>query len=229
MKTNTVASQRQAAKVAGALYLALFVLAIVANFVIVGTLIDPLDPDATALAISTNEQLFRFGLIGFIVIAIVDVVIAWALHGYFAHHNESLSRLAAWLRLVYSVLLGVGVVFMQLALKPALDGNNEQMAVLLDGFQTSWQLGLIFFGLHVLALAALMIRSIGTSTWIGSALTAAGLAYVVDSLLRVLLLDYPAIADLMMPIVAIPAIVAELAFTIWLIRTGWSKAAADNN
>ena len=228
MKTNTVASQRQAAKVAGTLYLALFVLAIVANFVIVGALIDPLDPDATALAISTNEQLFRFGLIGFIVIAIVDVVIAWALHGYFAHHNESLSRLAAWLRLVYSVLLGVGVVFMQLALKPALDGNNEQMAVLLDGFQTSWQLGLIFFGLHVLGLAALMIRSIGTSTWIGFTLTAAGLAYVVDSLLRVLLIDYSAIADLMMPIVAIPAVIAELAFTIWLIRTGWSKTAANN-
>lgn len=229
MKTNTVTSQRQAAKVAGVLYLALFVLAIIANFVIVGTLINPLDPDATALAISTNEQLFRFGLIGFTVIAIVDVVIAWALHGYFAHHNESLSRLAAWLRLVYSVLLGVGVVFMQLALKPALAGNSEQMALLLDGFQTSWQLGLIFFGLHVLALAALMIRSIGTSTWIGFALTAAGLAYVVDSLLRVLLVDYLAIADLMMPIVAIPAVIAELAFTIWLIRAGWSKAAANNH
>jgi hypothetical protein len=71
-------SERQAAKIAGYAYLAISVLSIFANFVRVRT-IEPDDAAATASNLMDSETLFRVALVSFLIVFVLDVVVAWAL------------------------------------------------------------------------------------------------------------------------------------------------------
>ena len=47
---------------------------------------------------------------------------------------------------------------------------------------------------------------------------AAGAAYIVDTLARAVIADYADFENLFLAIVAIPSVVGELWFTVWLLR-----------
>lgn len=107
---------RQAARIAGYGYLVIFVLAIFANFFVRERLIQPGDAAATASNIIGSQALFRLGLVTFLMVFAVDVAIAWALYVFLRQVNRDLSLLTAWFRLVYTILLGVAVIFLVLQL-----------------------------------------------------------------------------------------------------------------
>lgn len=67
-----------AARIAGVAYLLIIVLAAVANFSIVG-LIEADDAAATTANLADSEGLVRAGLACFLVVFVLDVVVAWAL------------------------------------------------------------------------------------------------------------------------------------------------------
>jgi small-conductance mechanosensitive channel len=110
-------SPRQAARIAGYGYLAIFVLAIFANFFVRERLIEPGDAAATASNIMGSEALFRLGLVSFLAVFVLDLVIAWALYVLFRHVSRDVSLLTAWFRLVYTTLLGVALIFLFLVLQ----------------------------------------------------------------------------------------------------------------
>jgi hypothetical protein len=72
--------RRTAALVAGAGYVAMFVLAVFANFIVVEGLVVADDPAATVEALVANRGLLRLGIVAFLGIAVLDVVVAWGLH-----------------------------------------------------------------------------------------------------------------------------------------------------
>ena len=104
-------SPRRVARIAGVGYLVIFVLSIFANFVVRSSLIESGDAATTAANIADAEELFRFGLVSFMVVFVVDVAIVWALYIVFRRVSQDLSLLTAWFRLVYTVFLGVALVF----------------------------------------------------------------------------------------------------------------------
>ena len=110
-------TRRSAARTAAIGYAAIFVLAIFANFLAVGSVLPPGDAAATADALADAERTFRLGTAAFLVIFVVDVVLAWALHVLFRGVHHDLSLLAAWCRLTYTVFLGVSLVFLDAALR----------------------------------------------------------------------------------------------------------------
>ncbi len=103
-------SPRRAAIIAGVGYLAIFVLAIYANFFVRNGLVEPGDAATTYANIASSELLFRSGILSFLIVFLVDVVVAWALYVLFKAVNSDLSLLTAWFRLVYTVFLGVALV-----------------------------------------------------------------------------------------------------------------------
>lgn len=223
MSTLTDSTRRTAARVAGAGYLALFVLAIFANFVVKQGMIDPADAEATVAAIREQETLFRVGLAAFIMVFLIDVPVAWALYVLFAPGGRARSLLVAWFRIVYAVFLGVGAVFMFLGLQIATgttDLGPDTALLMFAAFDFAWFVGLSAFGAHLVLLGALIIRSRIAPRIIGAILAVAGAAYAVDTLAHVLVADYAAIADVMLAVVAVPSIVAELTFTVWLLLAG---------
>ncbi len=205
-------------------YVAIFVLAIFANFLAVGAVLDPGDAAATTADLAAAETTFRVGVVAFLAIFLVDLVIAWGLHMLFRGVHADLSLLAAWARVVYTVFLGVSLVFLHAALQVA-DGSvggaavDAEPAVLLalQAFDFTWVVGLACFGLHLALLGVLLLRAVGAPRILGWLLPVAGLAYAADTVARIALADYQAVADVFLVVVAVPSVVAELGLTVWLV------------
>ena len=230
-------SPRQAAVVAGVGYLALFVLAIFANFVVREGLIEPGDAAATAANIVDSEGLFRAGLIAFRVVFVIDVPIAWALYVFFKPVSQDVSLLTAWFRLVYTAFLGVALVFFFMVLEllggadhfAAFDAGqlDAQVMLFLDAFNFTWLIGLAAFGLHLLMLGYLVLQSGATSRVLGYLLMLAGVAYIVDTVANGLLADYDDYETLFLVMVAVPSVVGEMWLGLWLLFRGGRQQVAS--
>lgn len=222
-------SRRLAARIAGISYLAMFLLAIFANFMVRENLIVPGDPAITVANITESIGVFRLGVLAFLVIFVLDIVIAWALHVVFRDTNRDVSLVTAWFRLIYSVLLGVALVSFVEVLQ-LLGGSgflgeltsNEigaQTMSAVSSFESAWFLGLGAFGVHLVLLGWLILRSGIVSRVLGWTIVTAGVAYVLDTVARIALGDYVAVEGVMLAAVAIPSMVGEGWLGFWLLLT----------
>ncbi len=216
---------RRIARIAGASYLVMFVLAIVANFLALEGLVVEGDPLATTANIADSPELLRAGILAFLLIVLLDITLAWALQVVFRSVNRDLSIVMAWFRLGYSVMLGVSLVFLVQALTlatsaaPAADAQAVQTMQAVDNFQTTWQLGLCLFGVHLVLLGALVARSRFAPRVLGYILAFAGLAYAADTMAHLVLTDYSTVSGLFLVMVALPSMVGEGWLGIWLLTT----------
>ena len=229
-------SPRQAARLAGIGYVILFVAALFANFFVVEGLIEPGDAAATAANIRESEGLFRLSLVSFMVVFIVDVVVAWALYIFFRNVSRDVSLLAAWFRLVYTVFLGVALIFFFQALQllsgadylTAFDTGqvNAQALGALEAFNYTWLIGLAVFGIHLMLLGYLILKSGYTSRALAYVLMVAGAAYMVDTVAYALLANYVDYENGFLVMVAVPSVIGELWLGLWLLlRAGKSQTA----
>lgn len=217
------ATPRTAARWAGAGYLAIFVLAILANFVAIGSVLDAADATATAAQLAESEGLVRLGTIAFLAIFLIDIVVAWALHALLRDVHHDVSLLSAWFRLAYTVMLGVALVFLHLALllvgesAAAAGATDADVLLALQAFDFTWVAGLAAFGLHLVLIGWLLVRSGRAPRGLGWLLMVAGIAYVVDTVAHIALPDYEAVSVAFLAMVAVPSVVAELGLTVWLL------------
>lgn len=226
--------RRQAGRIAGVGYVLLFGLAIFANFFVREGLVEADDAEATATNIAESATLFRFGLVAFIAIFLIDIVVAWAIHIVFRKERHDLSLVAAWSRLVYTVFLGVAAIFFfqaltyynSAAVADAIGAveRNAHALVGLELFNSAWLIGLAAFGLHLILLGALVARSSETPRWLGVAMIIAGIAYIVDTVANTTLANYADYADSFLVMVALPSMIAEGWFGLWLLTKGGSDA-----
>ena len=192
-------SQRKAAIIAGLGLLLMTIFALFADFFAFPAIIVPGDATQTASNIVANEELFRMAICSFFIVAIMDVIVAWALYIVLRPVNRSLSLLTAWFRLVYTSILVFSLVFFVIAL--LLIGGSDYLAILgtdqlnalamlfIDAFREGWAVGLIFFGLHLALLGYLVFISDYIPKILGILLILAGLSYLIDSFGRFLYPD----------------------------------------
>lgn len=229
-KRSADISLRQAAIIAGFGYLIIFLLGISANFFVLQNLIVPEDAAATVNNIMSNEWQFRLGILGFIVMVIFDVVVAWALYVLLKPVNRSLSLLAAWFRLVNATIFGIALynLFSVLQLLGsanylmAFETGQLQVQVMLffNAFNYTWLIGLIFFGIHLFILGYLILMSGYIPRILGVLLMIAALGYLIDSFANFLLPSYTDYEIIFMLIVVIPGVIGELSLTLWLLLKG---------
>lgn len=223
-------SPRSAARIAGVGYVVIFVLGIFANFVVRSSLVESGDAAATAENIAASEELFRLGLVSFLVVFVVDVVVAWALYIVFRSVVREVSLLAAWFRLVYTVFLGVALVFSFQTLQLLSEADyldafdrgqlDASALVAVDAFNYAWLIGLACFGIHLILLGFLVARSRATSRWLGIILVIAGIAYVTDTVAHALLANYDDWETAFLLLVAVPSVIGELWLGLWLLLSG---------
>ncbi len=218
-------SPRGAGLVAGTGYILLFLLAIFANFVVKEGLIVPGDAVLTAENILRAPALFRWGMVSFLAVFLIDVFVAWGLFIVFRIVNRDLSLLAAWFRIVYTVFLGVALVFYFQVLQFVGMGSDlySHALVAAESFNAVWLVGLTAFGLHLVILGGLIVKSALAPRPLGVVLIAAGAAYALDTVLHTLLADYDSLAGIMTVIVAVPSVLAEGWFGLWLLIKGGRK------
>ena len=223
------------ARVAGILYLSLAILAPFSNFYVLGRLIVPGDAAATARNFTANEMLFRSGIISFIIASLIDVALAWALYIILKPVNKNLSLLAAWLRLGYAIIFAAAVQNLLSALQ-LLSGIrylsafqtsqlDAQAMQFLAAFNTSWDIALVVFGLHLVLVGYLIFRSSFIPGVFGILLLIAGLGYLVQSFAIFLFPDFS------LSLVLFTGW-GELVFPLWLVIKGvnverWEKRARE--
>jgi hypothetical protein len=214
---------RQASLVAGIGILLLAVLAGFANFGVVEGLVTEGDAARTARDILASEGLFRFGMVSLALVAVLDVIVAWALLVVFRPVHKGISTLAAWFRLAYagvfmvaiSQLVGAIHLLSDAEYLNAFSGDQLRAEALLkiNAFHDIWNVGLIFFGLHLLLLGYLAYRSGYAPRLLGPLLVIAGLGYLVDSFGALLVSGYSAN-------VAAFTFVGEVFLMLWLLFKG---------
>ena len=89
----------------------------------------------------------------------------------------------------------------------------------LDAFDVTWLVGLLAFGAHLIVVGRIMLGWRGGPRLLGGVLAVAGAAYVFDTLAHLVLVDYARYADVLLAMVAVPSVVAELWFTVWLLTS----------
>jgi hypothetical protein len=208
------------AKLAGWLYLVIFVLAPLCLVYVRSKLITPGDSGATADAVIGSEWLLRLGSVGELVVVLCDVVLAVAFYVLLRPVNQPLALLAAFLRLMHSAITAVNLVTNLIALN-VLDSfadtpDRDALALLfLESHDYFFATGLVFFGLHLLVLGYLMLRTSAFPRVLGVLLAVASLCYLANSLAVLIALDYGGAGQ---ALVLLPAAVAELSLCGWLIR-----------
>ena len=223
-------SQRQAAIVAGVGLLIMFFVAIFAYGFVLESLIVPGDATATANNIIASEILFRSGVFAFLVILILDVLVAWALYVYLKRVNKSLSLFTAWLRLVYAGILGIALlnlVIVLLLLSGAdylvvigTDQLHAQVLLFLNAFNDIWAIGLVVFGLHLLVLGYLIFKSGFIPKILGILVIIASLGYLIVNLGNLLLPNHQNSIAIIESVFMAPMVIGEMGLAIWLLIKG---------
>ena len=234
MNAQSIASPVAYARFAGICYLAIFALAIYANFSIFIPPIEIGDPAASAANIAENESRFRLGVALFLMVLIFDLLIVWSLYLVMRPVNPHLALLSALFHLVYATAHIPDVVRLAGALNilsspetyAALSPSLQQVLAYhsLVGHQTGFTLTLIFFGLHLLVLGYLIVRSKFLPSLIGVLVIVAGAGYLIDGFGSVLIGDYDGASDLEMYVVILPALIGEGGLMLWLMIRGVNRS-----
>jgi hypothetical protein len=197
---------RRLALIAGISYLIIFFAAIFANFFMLESILK--DPLAT---IQQNHMLVRLGILAFIITVVFDVVVAWALYELYKKHP--LSGLSTYFRMMHAAIMGVAIFALPLAL---VSTTGEEILRQVDIFNIIWLIGLFFFGIHLILLG----RIIGKPKIIAIFLGIAGIVYMIDTGAHFLLPNYDVYSSIFLALVAIPSILGEMSFSIWLLVRG---------
>lgn len=220
---RTNRSVRSASVIGGISLLLMLVPALFGTLVAVEGLVTPGDATATALAIQDAAGAFRLGIAGLLAVAILDVIVAWALYTVFEPVNKRVSQLALLFRVVYagvfvvaiSQLIGVvGTLTDPDALAAFTTAQLHAQAMLgINAFKDIWIAGLLLFAVHLLLLGYLSYRADYVPTLVGILLAIAGFGYAIDSFGAVLVADY----SLQVTIVTF---VGEIVLIGWLLLRG---------
>jgi len=198
--------KRRLSVIAGISYLIIFFAAVFANFFVIESMLnEPL------LTIQENHMLVRSGIVAFLITVVFDVVVAWALLELYKDHV--LSLLSTLFRMMHAAIMGVAVFALVVSLSSM---NSQEIIKQVDQFNIIWLIGLFFFGIHLILLG----RIIGKPKIIGIFLSIAGAMYMVDTGAHFVLPEYETYSSVFLALVAVPSIVGEMSFSIWLLIKG---------
>lgn len=196
-------NSRSISKIAGFSYLIIFFAAIFANFFVLESILkNPLE------TIQQETMTVRFGIVAFLITVVFDVVVAWALFELYKTHP--LSRLSTYFRLMHAAIMGVAIFALPMALTLK---TGQEILNQIEIFNTIWLIGLFFFGIHLILLGKIIVKP----KFIALFLILAGIMYMVDTSAHFLLPNYKEYSSVFLALVAIPSIIGEMSFAIWLL------------
>jgi hypothetical protein len=138
--------------------------------------------------------------------------------------------LAAWFRLLYTAISAIALLNLLVvallvgradyATALGVGQRDAQVRLFLDAYDYGWAIGLVCFGVHLVLIGFLVVKSDYVPSILGVLLAVAGLGYLVASFARFVLPNYEDYANLFMALVAVPAIPGEFSLTGWLLLRG---------
>ena len=219
---------KRLAKISGIAYLMIFISGFYANFSILESLVDLNDPAITVTNLINGHSQFGYGLLGFLVMLLFDIVLVWSLFYLTKSVNKNLSYVASLFRLLHAVFFGVALSKLWKAYQITYNAENamdmeQQIIQLLSGFDFKWTIGLLIFGLHLIVLGFLGLKSVVIPKIIGLLLIVAGAGYLIDCIAKLTFENYDQYQNFFEMAVVLTGVIGELSFTIWLLVKGLKK------
>jgi hypothetical protein len=190
MTRPTAHSQRGVTLTTAFSLLLMALLAPFAQFGVVKALVVPADAARTTSNIAASLGLFEAAIGAFLIVAILDVVVAWGFYVLLRPVNERLARLVGSLRVIYAAAFAFALLnlvdaarIVDGAATPALQSASLQARVAASAasFDTTWHIALGIFGLHLIGLGMLLFRS-ATPRLLAALVALAGIGYLADAL-----------------------------------------------
>jgi hypothetical protein len=191
-------SQRGVALATASSSLLMALLAPFAQFGVLKTLIVPADAAATTTNIAASLGLFQAAIVAFLIVAILDVVVAWGFYRLLRPVNQGLALLVGWLRVMYAAAFAFALVnlidtaqIVNGATGTALQSGplQAQVAASVAAFGDTWNQALAIFGLHLVGLGVLLF-GFAAPRLLAGLVVLAGAGYLADSFGKLLIADY---------------------------------------
>jgi len=211
------------ARVAGIFYLVTILARMFVEISVRNRLVVSDDAAATATNILAHQTLWQWGFAGDIVAFASYVALAALFYELFKPVNRNVSLIVAFFSLVASVVQAMSSLF-HLAPLVLLGGSTYLSAFTQQQLQALalvflklraaayHNIGLVFFGLYLLLIGILILRSIFLPRILGVLMALAGLSYVP-------FLSPPLIQSLQPYILVFPA-VGQISLCLWLLVMG---------
>jgi len=230
MTTQSLAIQSKSyARIAGFLYLVIAVFGAFAIGYVPSVIIEAGDSTATANNLLANKALFNLGIIGDVVVLLVEVVLTVMLYVMFKPVSLTLSLIAAWSRLAMVLVMAINLLL------------NIMPVVLLSGayylraFETPqlhsaalfffdahalgidvWQL---FFSMHLIALGILIIKSDLLPRVLGWMIIVGSFGYSIQAMTQLMHIENEIVSIVYIGLLVIVTI-SELSIAFWLLIKG---------
>jgi hypothetical protein len=147
-------------------------------------------------------------LTGVVLVIALDVVVACGFFGLLRAVSTGLAAAMAGLRVGYALIFLTAAGQLAVA-RDAAPVRAEDAVRALDVFQSTWDLALLVFGLHLILLGVLVYRSVILPRWLGVLVVIAGAGYVLDALVIVLGVELPKVGTV--------TFVGEFGLALWLV------------
>ncbi len=220
-------SPKHIARIAGVLYLFVGIFGGFAEGFVDPKMYAAGNAAVTAGNVITNSGLVRMSVVSHLLDGTFFVFLAMTLYNLLQHANKSVARGMLILVALATGIICLNAVFQFEALRIATDssntvafgvaGSNALVLMLLDMQHYGTLVAQVFFGLWLIPLGYLTLKSEMFAKWLGVVLIAGGVCYIIDLLASFLL---PDLGQKIHGIVIIPSAVAEISMVLYLLVVG---------
>ena len=204
-------SQRTGALVSAVALTVMVFLSIFGYFVAVKGLTVAGDATATAEAIAASPQLWIAGVAALFVVVVLDFFAAAGTSALFKPVSPVLSWVAALTRVAFALWFAVALVQLVIAFNTLDDPAAALHSI--ESFKFIWDTALGLFGVYLLMVAYLAIRSTFMPNIFGILIGIAGLCYIAD-------LGGLLFVDGFSPVFGLFGFIGETAMIFWLFIEG---------
>ncbi len=222
---------RRTARTTGLLYLAFFITGIAGSILVRGQLFAADDPHGTLSNLTEHESLARLGVVLELSIVLTQVLTAVWFYRLF----RSVDTLAAGALAAFGMVNAVAILGSAALLASALDVAGDASLAVPGGAAATvqllyiisghlWGVAGIFFGLWLIPMGWLVLRSRWLPQPLGWTLIAGGVGYVVSAFVSYALPN----VDLVPQLLTVPATIGEIWIMGYLIVVGLREHARSD-
>jgi hypothetical protein len=201
------------ARITGLWYLMLAITGVVSFVVLHARIFDTLDPSKTLSNLANHETLARTRLLFEFLIVLSQALAAVWFYKLFKDIQHS----AAWALAVWGMMNAAAIMVSAMAMSGAIEVANstqvmDNKVMMIQLFQQfikhAWGVGSLFFGLWLIPMGYIVVRSQRMPVWLGRVLILGGMGYVASAFIR-----YMGVSDSWVGMLTVPATVGEF----WMI------------
>ena len=212
----------QVSNIIGISFLAMFFFG---EFVVRNGMIDWNNATQTFQNISSGTVKFELGILAFMIVLLLDIVVATAFYQLVKKQNQSLALLMTFFRIVHICIKGGGMVGLLMARNTVVNASKGEIiqhasaTVLqyLEWHHIAFGIGLFFFGIHLILFAKLLFNTEWMAKWVAVLVFASGIGFSLNSLAQFFMEDVAWLVNGILLILILPMTFAELIVGLWLM------------